>query len=379
MIKGLTDSVVFRRDGKIRAGAKDEKTGYPKNFSHFLLHDAPQLIPVLGEHPTEIFFTVHSDNLAQVFQPDLRWYTKSELVCKSMHDYVDPTTQANMGSVAAFFKVGQEVAGLTQRQFPGIARSRVRQCSYKACPDYISGNCGEHMFLNVIIPQYSMGALFTLDSTSINAVINVMSAFQKAALRYQGKLAGQIFRLFKKQVPINFPNKDGSTSKRDTDVVHMEVVSFAEYEAKFRDKISPEDWEALQFIRSGTRLVAVTGTEQPLLGTQETPQALLEASQEASPTLETPLTKAAAQSDEEAIKERANSPAVAKFFAEIAHLTGKENSEEMRIATAKHFPDVQRLVDYLKGRIKEAKKAPKETPPAQPPQAADAGQQAPLF
>lgn len=383
MIKGLTDALVFRRDGKIRAGAKDEKTGYPKNFPHFLLHDAPQLIPVLGETPEEIYFTVHSDSLDQVFQPDLRWYTKSELVCKSMHDYKEPATGVSMGSVAAFFKVGVEVPGLAQKQFPGIARSRVRQCAYKSCPDYVSGNCSEHMFLNVLIPQYSMGALFTLDSTSINAVINVLSGFQKAALRYQGKLSGQIYRLYKKKVPINFPQKDGSMSKRDTDVVHMETVSFAEYEAKFKEKISPEDWDSLMFLRNRPFSQApIVG--QAALTAPENSAALLEAAEQAGAEFEAPapaLTASAAQGDEDAIRERANDPAAAPYFAEIAGLVEKPNSEELRMATARNFPTVQRMVDYLKTRIKDAKKAQKapKAPPQAQPAAVSNGPDAPLF
>lgn len=392
MIKGLTDTLALRRDGKVRAGAKDEKTGFPKNFPYFLLHDSAQLIPVLGENPTEIFITVYSDDLRHSFQPDLRLYTKSELVCKSMHDYVNPKTQLNMGSVAAFFKVGQEVQGLTQEQFPGVARSRIRQCSYKSCPDYVNGNCTEHMFLNFMVPQYSMGSLFTLDSTSINAVINVLSCFQKAALRYQGKISGQIYRLYKKSAPINFQNKDGSMSKRDTDVVHMEVVSFAEYEAKFRSQISPEDWDALMFIRN-RGIYKDAADPAALVGASESAE-LLEASAQASaPQLTTSLTNSAAQTDEDAVKLRANDPTVAPLFAEIALILGKENSEELRMATAKAFPDVQSLVTYLKNRIKETKKATKSVtpaksisskqsppaPPAAPPAGAAAATDRPLF
>jgi Recombination directionality factor-like len=289
------------------------------------------------------------------------------LVCKSMHDYVNPKTQQNMGSVAAFFKVGQEVSGLTQEQFPGMARSRVRQCAYKMCPDYISGNCTEHMFLNLMVPQYSMGALFTLDSTSINAVINVLSCFQKSALRYQGKISGQIYRLFKKKAPINFQNKDGSMSKRDTDVVHMENVSFAEYEAKFRSQIAPEDWDALMFIRSrGVGLNPSDSANIAALPSQS--QELIEAADQSAPAqLTTSLTNAAAQTDEDAIKLRAEDPAVSKYFEEISALVGKENTLEIRMATAKAFPDVQALATYLKNKIREHKKSKKDVTQTQPP------------
>jgi hypothetical protein len=372
MIKGLTDTLALRRDGKIRAGGKDEK-GYPKNYPHFLLHDAPQLIPILTETPTEIFFTIYSDDLRHAFQPDLRWYSKTELICKSMHDYVNPKTQTPMGSVAAFFKVGQEVSGLSQEQFPGVARSRVRQCSYKSCPDYINANCTEHMFLNIMVPQYSMGSLFTLDNTSINAVKNTLSCFQKAALRYQGKISGQIYRMFKKKDTINFPNKDGSMSKRPTDVVHIENVSFAEYETQFRSAIAPEDWDALMYIRS--RELYRPANPTPIIGSEGQDE-LLEAAQQA-PQLETSLTNAAAQTDDDAVRRRANDAAAAPAFAEIAQIVGKENSEELRMATAKAFPDVQSLVTYLKNRIKDSKKAKKDVKPTSVKDVAAAAPQAP--
>lgn len=387
-IMGLTDQVVLRRDGKIKSGMKDPKTGYPMNLPYFSLHDAPQLIPVLGEKPEEIYFTVSSDNLQQFFRDDLRNYSKSQLVCKSMHGYVNPITNQNMGSVAAFFKVGMDVPGLTTTPFPGITRAFERKCAYKGCQDYIRGDCSEHFFLDMVIPQYSMGAIFTLDSVSINAVMNAASAFQKGAFRYQGVLSGQIFKVLKKKVDINFPDKNGNLSKRPTDVVHVENVTFAEYEAKFKDKIDPIDWEALMFWRSRDKKAGM-----PLLTNSGTP--LLEASDpelqelaEAAP--QTSLAKAAAETSDDAVLARANDPAVAPLFAEIASLMGKENSQEARFATAKVFSNTQKLADYLKGKIKDVKKMAKTSKPVQstqkqaatpppPPPAADPMNSNPLY
>lgn len=367
MIKGLTDRIVLRRDGKIRAGTKDPSTGYPKNTPHFLLHDAAQLIPVLGENPTEIYFTVPSDNLNVFYRDDLRWYTKSELVCRSMHDYEDPTNDNQpMGSVAAFFKVGQEAQGLQKRPFPGMSRAFVRSCAYKGCPDYIRGNCSEHMFLDMIIPQYSMGAIFTLDSVSINAVLNAISTFQKAGARYMGKFSGQIYRLYKKKSFINFPDSKGNTTKRETDVVFVDNVSFAWYEENFKDKIDPVDWESLMYIRNrpnesgGVRLLAAQ-TSPPLLDPADSDDTIVTEEPAATST----VTKAAEQVSEPNAQVRGNDPAVAPLFEELASLLGKDNTEEARKATAKNFPDVQRLADYLKGRIRDLKK--KTAKPVEPP------------
>lgn len=369
MIKGLTDQVQLRRDGKIRAGKKNAQ-GYPENSPHFLLHDAEQLVPALGPKPTEIYFTVPSDDLQRFYRDDLRLYNKNELVCRSMHDFIDPKDGKKMGSVAAFMKVGVDAAGLRKEQFPGIARAFVRNCAYKACPDYIKGDCGEHMFLDMIIPQYSMGALFTLDSVSINAILNAMSTFSKAHGRYQGKLAGQIFKLFKKKDSINFPDKSGNLSRRETDVVDVANVSFAEYEAKFKDSIDPIDWEALLFIRN--RPVSAAGFGQIQSATtlqleasgdyevEEVTQAQIAAPQ-------SPLAKveAQAQTDAERAKAIGNDPSIAKFFAEIALLMGKENTEDARTKTAMAYPSVERLGEYLSMKIKEFKKNQKAAKGAQ--------------
>lgn len=363
MIKGLTDQVVLRRDGKIRAGTRDPVTNFPKNSPFFILKDAPQLAPVLGNEPTEIYFTVHSDQLDQFFRDDLRWYTKSEIVCKSMHGYKNPANNEDMGSVAAFFKVGQEVSGLKKEQFPGMTRAFQRACMYKQCPNYIKGECSEHMFLDIMIPQYSMGAVFTLTNTSINAVLNAMSTFQKAYFCYQGKFSGQIFRLYKKKEPINFPDKNGNMSKRDTDIVHLENVSFADYESKFRSQINPVDWDALMYMRSrqtpGLQAQISASPGLPMLDGDVDGIETSEEVVSAAPT--SSLAKAEAQVD--SAKDRGNDPTVAPLFAEISSLLGKENSEEARTATAKNFPDVKRLHDYLAGRIKDMKKAQKAAKP----------------
>lgn len=396
MIYGMTDQPDFVRNGKIRAGAKDDR-GIPRNSPHFLLHEVPELIPILGNTPDEIYFTVLAHNINYSFRSNLAWYTKSELVCRSYHGHKDPVTGENMGAVAAFTKVGVEVQGLSQKPFPGVQRSRIRNCAGKACPDYIRGDCGPHMLLDMVIPQYSMTNIFTFDSTSVIALKHVWGAFCSSFVGVRGKFAGQIYKLYKTKSDVGFQNKDGSMSKRETDVVHMIYVPIEEYEAKFRATIRPDNWEILMDIRNGRLAPEFSGL---LIGAPAdaavdlVPQ--LEAAKtdatSTSPQPMTPASEAPAQSDADAIKQRANDPAVAPFFAEIALLKGKENSEEARISTAAAFPDVQSLVTYLKNRIKESKKAVKDVkaapkaavthqapPPTPAPAQAGAAATGPLF
>lgn len=335
MIKGLTDKFVIRRAGKVRAGHKDEGSNSLHNPKNFLLHDAPQLIPILGESPTEIYFTVNSDDLEAVAPADLRWYTKTELMC--LGDAVS----------AAYFGNG-EVAGVTQQPHERIAKSRVRRCLHRLCPEYQAGNCTEHIFLNLVVPQYSMASYFTLDSTSINAVLNITGALQSTAV--YGGPQGQIFRLYKKEIPMAFQNpKTGQKSKSKRPVVHVDFVPFEQYEAMFRDKIATHDWAALMALRSRqVRFVVDT----PELSGAEAPRELT--AQSSRPALTAP--ESTALSDEEVVRARANDPLVVPLFEELAALRGKPNTEEARINTAKMVPNVQTLVDWLKKTIAADKK-----------------------
>lgn len=401
MIKGFTDPQSRRLSpaGKIRAGTKDQNTGYPKNAPHFVMHDAPQLIPILGEKPTEIYFTVAFDNPRAFHLDDLRWYSKSELICQSAHDAVDPATNQPLGTVAKFNKVGMDAVGLRKEQFPGSQRSFIRNCAFQSCPDYIKqGGCKPHLTLDIIVPQYSMFDQFRLDNTSIYAVRNVQQALDRAFLEFNGKYRGIIFRIYKEKDEIAFPDKSGNRTKRETDVINMEYVPFHVYEAKFRDKVSPENWSILSSWNSST--VPVRNVEEILIGPAFGGSLLLDSGEELPAFAPAQLAPAAAApkgtlaaateaASEDAIKERANHPDAAKYFEEISALAGKANTEEARIATAKHFPSVERMIAYLDGKIKDGKKvakgaaklvqAPAEAVPATAAPVAPAQGEAPLF
>jgi hypothetical protein len=367
--------------GKIRAGSRDEKTKKLNNTEHFMLHDVPELIPALGENPTEIFFTVYSDDMETFFPRDLRFYSASELICVSRHREPDPETGRSMGTVAAYFRT-EDAPGVTNQPFPGRKRARVRRCS-KACPDLVAGNCSEHFFLRMMIPHYSMGAIYVLDNTSFLGMLNLQSAFKLASYRLDGKLAGEIFRLYKRKEEGHYDKGNGQRGKTEVNVVAVEHVKFEEYEKLYKAKTDPIDWAKLVSARK--RSVALV---QPTLPMPDDVELLDVASERV------PLQVAAPETSlEDAIKARANDPAVMKLFGEIAHLLGKENTEELRIKTAgdsRIHPSVDGLITYLQGRIKETKKAQKakevagakaapapQAPP--PPKAAAGAVEEPLF
>lgn len=349
-IIGLTDRPILRRDGKIRAGYKDETTKKLVNTDYFLFDDAPQLAGIYGETATEVFFTVHSDNPTDFMKADLRWYNASQLLCMSMHNAPGDNGQP-MGSVAAYFGVGADVQGLQQLPFPGIQKSRKRTCNYKSCPEYVKGQCGEHMFFDMIVPQYSMGALFTLDSTSINAIINAHSTFNKAWTRYGGKLTGQIFRMYKKPGEIKYQKSDGSTGKREAPMVYFDMVNFEEYEAKYKESIRSEDWEALLSLRGRSASLSQSGGLSLA--------APVEAMQIESADTDTLRLPSAPEADP--IATRANDPSILPYFEEYAKLLGREATEQVRIATMRNIATVAEGITYLKNKIKETKKQQAKT------------------
>lgn len=361
MIIGLTDKPILRRDGKIRAGFKEGNR--LTNTDYFLLHDAPQLIERLGEKPTEIFFTIHTDNFYEAARADLRRYTSSELVCLSRHK----TKISGLidDQVAAYFGTG-DAPNVMATQFPGMPRARVRQCQYKTCPDFVAGSCSEHLFLDMLIPQYSMGAIFTLDSTSILAILDVFSTFQKTVPLTGGRLAGEIFRLYKKPGEISYEAANGKRGKREAPLVTIEHVPFVKYEARFRDQISPENWGALMRLRDRTIGGASFSLDMaPTAGALAAPdEADMLQAPASSMSLQAPTAASTQESEDEKYQQLANDPVLLPMFEEIATLMGKENTENNRIATVRKTGSVQRTVDYLKARIGEIKRAKKATTPA---------------
>jgi hypothetical protein len=355
-IIGLTDRPILRRDGKIRAGYKDEANGNKLvNTDHFILVDAPQLIDIYGDTAKEIFFTVHSDRADDFMKTDLRWYNASQLLCRSMHNSPDEHGKS-MGSVAAYMGVNGDIVGLEQKPFPGLNKSRLRNCGYKRCPNHVKGDCSEHMFLDIIIPQYSMGGIFTLDSTSINAILNAHSTFAKAWTRYGGKLTGQIFKMYKKPGEIQYQKKDGSAGKREAPMVWFDMVNFDEYEAKFKNNIRSDDWEALMNLRN-RQYVAPTSQSLALSAPDEAPQI-------APPQSIAQIASAADIDPDAGLKVVADDPTFVKMANELAVLKGLDVVADadkiagMRMATVKHKgTDLKKIIEHMQRSIKDAKKA----------------------
>lgn len=359
-IYGCTDTGGPQWAGTIRAGRMVSLGGgkeRPDNSPHFLLHDAPGLSSVLGDTPKEIFFTVRSDNIESVAPSELAYYTKSELVCRGD------------GRSAAFFSTGNP-SGVSSEQVPGV-RARKRVCAYTSCPDYVSGNCTEHVTLNMVIPEFSMTAVFKFPSVSIRALKSIRGTLANVRVGIpDNKLCGEIFVLYKAKEEVKFfDQKSAKTSSRETDVVGIRHIPWAVVEREHKawlSKLSPETFAVLSAWRN-----MKYGRIDEIAGAQVVPQ--IEATGSTAAQLPPPSRQSLPdpESEEKVLLQRANDPVVMPWFDKIAALTGKQNSEAIRLstvraATSRGVVDSAGLIDYLKGAIKTAeKKATNVTPPPQ--------------
>jgi len=350
MIHGFTDRFLARYDGKIRAGYRDPSTGYPKNAPHFLLHDAPQLIPILGNNPKEFFCSFLFDDLEAVVPNSLAYYKKSGLVCRGD------------GQNAAYYETPNgNIHGLTNKPHPSIPGAFQRRCDFKDCPDLISRNCKPSFKLNIIIPQYSAMSIFALPNTSYNGLTNVVDCLQKAFVRNNRKLAGHIFRIYKKEVEVRYMNtKSGKVEQKEHFVVAMEYVDGPKAQHLLGTTVKSEDLKLLESFRSRP---PINGNEFKNL------LALDDESDDVGEALPPPVNIGAALLTNEPVNKNgdsdwatlANSPILADLFAKCASYAGIENTEAARIATVKHTKgNIQQAHDILKDKLKKYEKAAKE-------------------
>lgn len=375
-IKGFTDRPAARWDGKIRGGYKQTESSAPTNTPHFLLHDAPGLDGALGEKPKEIFVALLYDDPEAVAKMDLRWYKKNDLVCQGNGEtaaYFATGDYSGVKQVPAVFRERNFMGQLTERPIP---RSRERQCRFTQCPDFIERRCRKHLYFTFAIPQFSMASLFTLDSVSDYTMNSVIAALDKAkrntAIRRKPmKVSGEIFRVYKQKEDVKFMDpKSGKRFDSEKDVTLVEWVPFELYEKDFKSKVTPHEWDYLIEIREG-------GLRLP--GMEYTPHLADEIAQIAAtvnnPQITGPVSATNVQQleapdpekDLNALKARANHESALPYFEELAQLTGKSNTEEIRLATAKMFPDISQLVDALKKKLAKLKKEAKAKLEAQAP------------
>ena len=349
----------FSRSGFIRAGKTNAKGQIDRdsNTPFFLVTDINN-IPLdtpLGKEPKEIYFTVLEDD--GFFTADLRYWGETQLICRGNGN----------GTAAAYYDTrNNNAAGLTNQTHPHDRKARVRVCSYKDCPDFISSKCKHNITISAVIPQISMVELFQYSATSQYALNDFLTALNIAKRRTLYKrtetgsvnsagIKGMIFKMFKKMNTVPFETSSGHKGTKDTYTVCFEPVPFETYEKMFKDKIRAEDWELLVYLRSlgiNERIDELIGAG-PVLSSLK---ALDEPS--GAPALEHKPKAAEIPFDgvDPELEAVADHPEVIKRCQLLSEYGMAENTHENRLKLATVKRTVQECVNYLDARLKDAKK-----------------------
>lgn len=146
----------FRRIGRIRLGhkAKSARTGgeYPVADPHFVLTDAPDLVELLGEHPTSIPIEFIFDDQELTFPHYMRRYSKSGLLCLGGKTILYRKVQEG-GKWREDVKDGKalDAAGKVIWDGDNQERARTVPCDGETCPYYKNGECKPTGFLRFIV------------------------------------------------------------------------------------------------------------------------------------------------------------------------------------------------------------------------------------
>jgi len=167
MLKGFYRSDQLLRLGKIRLGEKTISAGsgreHPKDLQHFLV--PPEVEAVTGPNPTTLKVMLPSADWEQVCPTALekwvKWGEDRRLMCKGDGQLVIKRRDENMNWLDG------------DDDLP---------CAYKACPEYLAGNCTEVGRLNVILPDVNLLGVYTIDTGSFYGLNQVYAAFASAVM-----------------------------------------------------------------------------------------------------------------------------------------------------------------------------------------------------
>ena len=151
-IKGLSEVRRMPRAGKIRLGikVKNEKgTEYPKETDYFVCPEEVQ--KVYGKAPKELDIMFPTEDIGIVFPQAYEYYGSSKgLKCT--------------GDGETAIRYNEETKSMDDRECP---------CEYLE-----QGKCKQRGHLMVLLPLVSMGAVYQIDTSSINSIIDLNSSFE---------------------------------------------------------------------------------------------------------------------------------------------------------------------------------------------------------
>jgi len=152
------------RLGKIRLGEKaisaSSNREYPKDLGHFVV--PPEVEAVTGPNPTSLKIMLPSSDWEQTCPTRLekwvKWGEERRLMCK--------------GDGATAICRDENMNWQDEDQ----------PCPYKACPEFMAGNCTEIGRLNVILPDVNLLGVYTIDTGSFYGLNQVHDAFASAVM-----------------------------------------------------------------------------------------------------------------------------------------------------------------------------------------------------
>lgn len=356
-IKQVQETASFPVVGKIRLGVrKTNRAGkeYPSSVPHFVLKDAPELIPIYGETPTEIDILFPSDDPEVCIPYYYMWFAGG---IKDKDGNV-------VGGKLQCYGNGEKAWQIAKRD-PVTRIAPERECLAEKCPDWKKNGtqqCKQTMKIHVMIPRASLYGVYRIDTTSwntINAMVNQVTMMKNAF----GRLAGIPFRLVRE--PTNTRYMDDKGKEKSSVQYIVKIYPNQEFYKQHGEKLRGD---VQNLLGSGRQLF------------NPPPEQLIESPVEDNfPVLED---KSQQNIQEQIAEKLADDKDLGDLFAKLTKLRGRRNTKQIRKLTAKKFENEDdpkaALKAYLESEVSKsaapqqpAAEAPKtEAPPAQPPEQA---------
>lgn len=318
--------------GKIRLGTRKTSQGgkeYPAESEHFVLDDAPDVAAVYGKEPKQLEVMFPSDDLNIVIPHYYKWYSggvkdkEGNIIGGKLNCYGD-------GDVAHWLAKRDPVT----RVVP------TRKCAAEQCPDWVKGGvqqCKAAMSVFVILPRVSLFGVYQIDTTSKSAIqdfVNQMYLIKET----WGTFRKQHFIVYRDPTMIGFVDKDGKEQRREHHILRIRP------DESFQANHGAELQGRVQRLLQGS---IVLPKEQELIEAPMEDNYALEAK-----AIEAPKPAAG-------IEIVANDPELMPLFDQLTKLRKKENTEKMRLLTARKFEKQAdpktALKNYLVSEIGKAK------------------------
>ena len=334
--------------GKIRLGTRKQNSAgkeYPTETPYFVLTDAPDVAKVYGNEPTSLEVMFPSDDLNQVIPHWYKWYSggvknkDGDIIGGKLNCYGDG-----------------DIAHHVARRDPVTRIVPTRTCAGENCPDWKDAKgvqqCKAAMSVYVILPRVSLLGLYQIDTTSKAAIQNFVNQMYTLKETW-GTFRRNHFVIYRDPTMMTFIDNKGQEQRREHFILRVRPdESFpVEYGAALQDRV--------RALINGT---IVMPSEQQLIEAPMEDHYALETTALEAPPSKTPVA---------GIEAIANDPELSPLFEELTSLKGKQNTEKMRLLTARKFENQADVKTALKAYLLEEigkSKVPKNDPPKTEPQ-----------